>query len=220
MIRSIVRRPLFSAAAAAAVLGGSGAAYVSGTPTTAPHVTEAAYLGPLPLSPQVQVEASIQAAADAGDETFEDASSARIEQQQATTEAQRQAAEVERLAAEAAAAAEAARVAAREQAARDAQRDPRGAAQLMLADYGWGGDQFGCLERLWTKESNWRWNADNPRSSAYGIPQALPGSKMSSAGGDWKTNPVTQISWGLGYIDARYGTPCAAWSHSQSNNWY
>lgn len=62
--------------------------------------------------------------------------------------------------------------------------------------------------------------ADNPSSSAYGIPQALPGRKMSSAGADWRTNPATQISWGLGYIANRYGTPCAAWSHSRSHNWY
>ena len=84
----------------------------------------------------------------------------------------------------------------------------------MVADRGWNDAQFGCLVKLWTKESNWRWNADNPTSSAYGIPQALPGSKMASAGADWRTNPVTQITWGLGYIAARYGTPCSAWAHS------
>ena len=73
---------------------------------------------------------------------------------------------------------------------------------------------------LWTKESNWTVNADNPTSSAYGIPQALPGSKMASAGADWATNPATQIRWGLGYIQDRYGSPCSAWAHSQANNWY
>ncbi len=90
----------------------------------------------------------------------------------------------------------------------------------MLGEYGWGGDQWSCLDKLWQKESGWRHTADNPSSSAFGIPQALPGSKMSSAGGDWASNPATQIRWGLGYIDGRYGTPCAAWSHSVSNNWY
>ena len=89
-----------------------------------------------------------------------------------------------------------------------------------MADKGWSSEQFSCLDKLWTKESNWRVHADNPTSSAYGIPQALPGSKMSSFGDDWKTNPVTQIKWGLNYIDDRYGTPCSAWSHSRSHNWY
>ncbi|MEZ5098039.1 MAG: hypothetical protein R2731_19335 [Nocardioides sp.] len=69
-------------------------------------------------------------------------------------------------------------------------------------------------------ESGWRVNADNPYSSAYGIPQALPGSKMASAGPDWATNPVTQIRWGLGYIRDRYGSPCGAWSFKRSHNWY
>ena len=98
--------------------------------------------------------------------------------------------------------------------------DPRIIAQALLADFGWSTDQFGCLDSLWTRESNWRVNADNPSSSAYGIPQALPGSKMSSAGSDWATNPVTQIRWGLGYIADRYGSPCGAWSHSQGHGWY
>lgn len=96
----------------------------------------------------------------------------------------------------------------------------RAIAARMVAERGWGQDQYQCLDRLWEKESNWRWNADNPTSSAYGIPQALPGSKMSSAGADWATNPATQITWGLGYIADRYGTPCAAWGHSQARNWY
>lgn len=98
--------------------------------------------------------------------------------------------------------------------------DPRAIGRALLADFGWSDSQFSCLDSLWTKESNWTVNADNPSSSAYGIPQALPGSKMSSAGSDWATNPVTQITWGLGYIQDRYGSPCSAWGHSQSHNWY
>lgn len=97
---------------------------------------------------------------------------------------------------------------------------PRELGQLLLAEAGFGQDQWSCLDSLWTKESGWRVDADNPTSSAYGIPQALPGSKMSSEGGDWETNAVTQIRWGLGYIENRYGTPCSAWAHSQANNWY
>lgn len=98
--------------------------------------------------------------------------------------------------------------------------DPRDIARALLGEFGFSADQFGCLDSLWTRESNWRWNADNPSSSAYGIPQALPGSKMSSAGADWATNPATQIRWGLGYIQDRYGSPCGAWAHSEARNWY
>jgi hypothetical protein len=88
----------------------------------------------------------------------------------------------------------------------------------MLAARGWSG-QFSCLDSLWTRESGWRTTASNP-SGAYGIPQALPGSKMASAGSDWRTNPATQITWGLNYISSSYGSPCAAWSHSQSHGSY
>jgi hypothetical protein len=95
---------------------------------------------------------------------------------------------------------------------------PRAIARSMLAERGWS-DEFGCLDRLWQRESGWRVRASN-RSGAYGIPQALPGSKMASAGADWRSNPATQIRWGLGYIGSRYGGPCAAESHSHSSGWY
>ncbi|WP_338403839.1 ubiquitin-like domain-containing protein [Cellulosimicrobium arenosum] len=96
----------------------------------------------------------------------------------------------------------------------------RAIARSLAAQRGWGDDQFSCLDKLWAKESGWRVDADNPSSSAYGIPQALPGSKMASAGSDWRTNPATQITWGLGYVEGRYGTPCSAWSHSVAVGWY
>ncbi|MCH1868137.1 lytic transglycosylase domain-containing protein [Nocardioides sp. CFH 31398] len=98
--------------------------------------------------------------------------------------------------------------------------DPRDIAQALLPEYGFSSDQFSCLDSLWTKESGWSVTADNPTSSAYGIPQSLPGEKMASEGADWATNPETQIRWGLGYIQDRYGSPCGAWSHSVANNWY
>ncbi|MFC4783338.1 lytic transglycosylase domain-containing protein [Nocardioides sp. MAHUQ-72] len=98
--------------------------------------------------------------------------------------------------------------------------DPRDIARALLPEFGFSADQFGCLDSLYTRESGWRVNADNPSSSAYGIPQALPGEKMASAGADWATNPATQIRWGLGYIQDRYGSPCGAWGHSQSFGWY
>lgn len=95
----------------------------------------------------------------------------------------------------------------------------RGIAYHMLASFGFSTNQFGCLDALWTQESNWQYNAANA-SGAYGIPQALPGSKMASAGPDWQTNPATQIKWGLGYIKGIYGTPCGAWAHEQADGWY
>jgi hypothetical protein len=90
----------------------------------------------------------------------------------------------------------------------------------MLSGYGWPVTEFGCLLPLWNTESGWNYAASNPSSGAYGIPQALPGDKMASAGADWMTNPVTQIRWGLGYIQSVYGSPCAAWSHEQAYGWY
>jgi hypothetical protein len=94
-------------------------------------------------------------------------------------------------------------------------------AKAMLPDFGFSPNtQFGCLVKLWDKESGWRVTAENPSSGAYGIPQALPGSKMATAGDDWRTSARTQIEWGLGYIKDRYGSPCEAWSHSQSVGWY
>jgi outer membrane biosynthesis protein TonB len=93
-------------------------------------------------------------------------------------------------------------------------------AQQMLTAQGLGQSEFNCLVALWNKESGWKVNAENKSSGAYGIPQALPGKKMASAGADWQTNPATQISWGLQYIMGRYGTPCGAWAKSQSSGWY
>src|SRR5699024_5793823 len=89
--------------------------------------------------------------------------------------------------------------------------DPRGIAQEMLGDRGWGQDQWQCLDNLWSRESGWNPSAHNSSSGAYGIPQALPGSKMASVGSDWRTNPATQIEWGLNYVEGRYGSPCGAW---------
>ncbi|WFR85352.1 lytic transglycosylase domain-containing protein [Arthrobacter sp. Y-9] len=101
--------------------------------------------------------------------------------------------------------------------------DPAGAqsyAAGRLGSYGWGQDQFQCLQLLWTQESSWLTTATNASSGAYGIAQALPAGKYASAGSDWLTNYRTQIEWGLGYIRDRYGSPCGAWAHEVSNNWY
>lgn len=100
---------------------------------------------------------------------------------------------------------------------------PREIGQQMAASYGWTGDQWLCLEKLWTNESNWRTEVPNYQGSgAYGIPQALPASKMASYGADYLTNPKVQIAWGLNYVSTRYSTPCDALSfwNNQYPHWY
>jgi hypothetical protein len=93
-------------------------------------------------------------------------------------------------------------------------------AYNLMASFGFNPKTyFGCLLDLWNRESGWRYDAENA-SGAYGIPQALPGSKMASAGSDWQTNPATQIKWGLGYIKQIYGTPCGAWAFEEANGYY
>jgi hypothetical protein len=93
-------------------------------------------------------------------------------------------------------------------------------AYQMVMDIGWSVSEFDCLVALWNRESHWNVYAENKTSGAYGIPQALPGTKMASVGPDWQTNPATQITWGLGYIQGRYQTPCGAWAHSELKGWY
>lgn len=98
---------------------------------------------------------------------------------------------------------------------------PREIGQQMAANlYGWTGSQWTCYDNLIMSESRWVVTATNPSSGAYGIPQSLPGHKMASEGADWRTNPATQIKWGLKYVQQRYGTACSAWSFKQANNWY
>jgi hypothetical protein len=145
----------------------------------------------------------------------------------------------ERRAAQRAAAAAAARQAAEQQqqsqqsqqSQQQPQQDPTGpppapsgsAQQIamgMLGSYGWSSGQFSCLDSLWNQESGWNVTATNSVSGAYGIPQALPGAKMASAGADWQTDAATQIRWGLGYIKSLYGSPCGAWSHEEATGWY
>jgi hypothetical protein len=122
--------------------------------------------------------------------------------------------------AKAVAAARGARQAASRSSTRTYAGDPRSIARSMMASrYGWDAGQYSCLDSLWNRESGWNVHAANP-SGAYGIPQALPGSKMSTMGSDWQDNPATQIAWGLSYVKSSYGTPCGAWSAFQSKGWY
>lgn len=93
-------------------------------------------------------------------------------------------------------------------------------AKKLVKKRHWSTHQYKCLVKLWNRESHWNHKAHNPWSGAYGIPQALPGKKMRSAGKHWRTSPTVQIKWGLKYIKGRYHTPCGAWSHSKRTGWY
>jgi hypothetical protein len=152
-----------------------------------------------------------------------EAQAASVSGEVATLRAELDAAREQKAAEDAAqaAAAAAAQAAADALAAANTPDGAKAVASSMAAErYGWGSDQFSCLSSLWQKESSWNYQAYNASSGATGIPQALPGSKMASAGSDWQTNAATQIAWGLQYISAAYGTPCSAWGHSQATNWY
>ena len=103
-------------------------------------------------------------------------------------------------------------------------RTPLGAKKvaksILMDEYGFAEKEYKCLNQLWTKESNWNYKARNKNSGAHGIPQALPATKMNVVSTDWRTNPVTQIRWGLRYISIRYETPCKAWAKHKRSNWY
>jgi hypothetical protein len=96
----------------------------------------------------------------------------------------------------------------------------RGLGYRLMLQFGMAADQWQYLDALWQRESGWNHLAENASSGAYGIPQSLPGSKMATVAPDWRTNPETQITWGLAYIAARYGNPRGAWEHSQRAGWY
>lgn len=159
--------------------------------------------------------------------------SARVAADRSATNAQRsaaaaKAAEVDKARAAAlakqrkAAAERAARSAERQRILANAQKDPKSVARMLLPEFGYSEAQWPCLDQLWIGESDWRWSVENPSSGAYGIPQSLPARKMATMGADYRTNPVTQIRWGLDYIKKSYGTPCNAldmWN-SRSPHWY
>jgi len=163
------------------------------------------------------ITARIASTVDAASEVAD----ASASQDEADAAAAAKAAADARAAAAAKVAAERAAAAARAQAAANTVAGAKATASSMAASrYGWGQSQFQCLDNLWTKESGWDYRAVNPDGGATGIPQALPGSKMATVAADWQTNATTQVTWGLQYISAAYGTPCAAWAHSQASNFY
>jgi Transglycosylase SLT domain len=209
---------------------------------TSPAEQTSAIAVPAPI-----VEISAPAAASAADELGAERAAAKVRTNRELTRAQvvaakqaakrakslgRQtkaiAAEHARIKAEIAAAA---KKAAEEKAARARALANRGyepgvtdpkeiARQILKNKFGYGSSQFDCFNNIIMRESKWDINATNPSSGAYGIPQALPGSKMASEGSDWRTNPATQIIWGIKYMKDRYGSPCAAWSFKSSHGWY
>ena len=232
----VVRRPLVTAGAAVALVGVSAAGYAKAGE-------------PLSNLPEWAAAIAVPSAATQADERKADHDAALVEQssyREAATRASAirasyaadQAKAVVAAAAvkaKAAAGVQAAAISAERQAeadraARDAQRvalidnarsDPRLVARAMLGDHGWSDGQWSCLEQLWVGESDWNYKAENP-SGAYGIPQSLPASKMASVGADYRTNPITQITWGMDYIKNSYGSPCSALSswNSRSPHWY
>ena len=190
----------------------------AGPPTAAQQVANSAKLdGAGTLAPQVQASKVMSA-------LRQEQSKVLIAQQAAARQAARKREAARRAAAEAAADQAAQEQPQQSQAAPSAAPVPAGSAQQiamgMLGSYGWSSSQFSCLVSLWNQESGWNVYATNPTSGAYGIPQALPGSKMASAGPDWQTDAATQIRWGLSYIRSLYGSPCGAWAHEEADGWY
>jgi hypothetical protein len=209
VFRAALGRPRLSGAAALAVVSASTAAVAAATghAGAVSHVVDAS--AAQPDQPVQMVNAGF---------SEQPADAAQVAQAERMEHTHRRTAILRTFAAE--------RIIAAERAARSAQRrallsaNPKVVAHAMLVKYGWGASQFSCLDRLWTRESKWSLTATNPSSGAYGIPQALPGTKMASAGSDWRHNPLTQISWGLSYIRLRYSSPCGAWAHSEASGWY
>jgi hypothetical protein len=226
-----------SALALAGIAAGTVAAWPGTPPAASASVADASFAGPAAGSAAQARSLTGAAARDNGlAKSAQDLKASEAAARQAALRhaiARQEARKAARAAAAAAAAKAAARAAARAAAQRQAPATPAAAAQPvtasgspqqiaqgMLGSYGWSASQFSCLQPLWNAESGWNVSASNPSSGAYGIPQALPGSKMASAGADWPTSAATQIRWGLGYIRSVYGSPCGAWSHEQASGWY
>ena len=218
--KSALGRPVLASGVAAAVLtSGALAATLTGGTASAETLTFA-------------VDGLTSSASTEQSKT-EQEDAARVAADRSATNAQRsvaaaRSAEREKIKAAAlakarkAAAEKAARAAERKRIIANAQKDPKAAARMLMPEYGFSESQWPCLDRLWIGESDWNYKAENSSSGAYGIPQSLPGRKMATVASDWRTNPVTQIKWGLDYIKRSYGSPCNAldfWN-SRSPHWY
>jgi hypothetical protein len=218
---------LIAAGSALALAGiaGTVAAWPSTSPAASASVADASFSG---LAAGSAAGSAARAAALTGAAARDNGLAKSAQDLKASEAAARQAAVRQAIARERARKAAQARAAARAAATAPAAAtqpatasgSPQQIAQGMLGSYGWSASQFSCLQPLWNAESGWNVSASNTSSGAYGIPQALPGSKMASAGADWQTDAATQIRWGLGYIRSVYGSPCGAWSHEQAYGWY
>jgi hypothetical protein len=193
---------------------------------------DATLLADIPLGQMAQVQ-SVSLAEQAGAQAAAAEATANKSAEEAARLKAAKTAKDKKAAADAAAEAEAKEKAKREaeakerasRASRDASDFPQQASYTIaqvkaMARQMVPADQFQCFSNIVTKESGWRYTVSNPSSGAYGLMQALPGTKMASAGADWRTNPATQIKWGLNYMDSRYGSPCGAWNFWLNNRWY
>ena len=241
---SALRRPVVGGALAVAMLGSVGASMAIGDPS---HRATAALTGHSEPDEAPEQDTTTEDTARLADErrsTNVSRSASREQDRRALVERKQKAAAEEKAAEKAkeirAAKKEKAERAARAEKRRENDAKPVGerhftAAQLaqirkdpkpyaveLMRERGWDDDEWGCLDSLWIGESDWEWNATNSSSGAYGIPQSLPANKMASAGADWKTNPITQMEWGLDYIKTSYGSPCEAKSFwdSKDPHWY
>ena len=218
--RTPVVRPVLTSGVLAAVVGSVAvAAAVTDDTASAAPLSLAVDLTTTSASTEQSRTAVEDAARVTSDRTASNAQAAVLAAKSAAEEKARAEALAKKRAQEQA---RAAREAKRKRVLDNAQSDPKAAAQLLMPEYGFGSEQWPCLDQLWIGESDWRWWAENPSSGAYGIPQSLPASKMATVSDDWRTNPVTQIKWGLDYIKRSYGTPCNALSQWQarSPHWY
>jgi len=211
--RRISKITLIAAGSALAVAGGTAAVWWPGSAATANMADAASFAGQHAAAPARDAAPAWQAAAARARAAAAARAAARAAAAR-TAAAQAAQAAIARQARSSAAAPAAAPPAAQPQGS------PQQIAEGMLGSFGWSPSQFSCLQPLWNAESGWNVSATNPSSGAYGIPQALPASKMASAGPDYLTNPATQIRWGLQYIQSVYGSPCSAWSHEQAYGWY
>lgn len=237
-VRSAIRRPVVGGALAVAMLGSVGATVASGLPmhTGAPAALTSES-EPVEEPTDESVAEDTARLSDERRTSNVSRSASREQDRRADLERKREAAARKKTEARRAAAAK--KRAAEEKEAEEAakpvserdftakqlaeiRKDPKPYAIELMREHGWDDDQWGCLDSLWIGESDWEWDAKNPTSGAYGIPQSLPAKKMASVGDDWKTNPITQMTWGLEYIEDSYGSPCKAKSFwdKKDPHWY
>ena len=214
-----VRRPVVGGALALAMLGSVGAAVAIGDPSPEPAATETTPTEGAPTASGRTDPVAVDVTRLADERRESNVSRSASREQDRRAVATRRAARAQRARERATPVSERWFSAASIKAI---QKDPKPYAVELMRERGWGDDQWGCLDSLWIGESDWSWDATNSSSGAYGIPQSLPAKKMTSAGADWRSNPITQIQWGLEYIELSYGSPCEALSfwQEQDPHWY